>query len=92
MRAKYVNVYMVDQAYGGPEEGGWWYNTWAIEESHACPDREQAERLRTWLEAGDFNNQVQGNRELGSVLSRGVWELHVEDEPGSDGGEDPYYS
>lgn len=22
----YLNVYLVDQAYGGPEEGGWWYN------------------------------------------------------------------
>ena len=21
----YVNCYMIDQAYGGPEEGGWWY-------------------------------------------------------------------
>ena len=23
----YVNVYHVDQAKGGPEEGGWWYDT-----------------------------------------------------------------
>lgn len=23
----YVNVYSVDRAYGGPEEGGWYYNT-----------------------------------------------------------------
>lgn len=22
----YVNVYQVYRAYGGPEEGGWWYN------------------------------------------------------------------
>jgi len=22
---KHVNVYLVDRAYGGPEEGGWWY-------------------------------------------------------------------
>jgi len=23
----YVNVYSVAQAYGGPEEGGWWFDT-----------------------------------------------------------------
>ena len=23
---KYVNVYLEDRAYGGPEEGGWWYD------------------------------------------------------------------
>ena len=23
----YVNVYRVDQAFGGPEEGGWYYET-----------------------------------------------------------------
>lgn len=23
----WVNVYLVDRAYGGPEEGGWWYDT-----------------------------------------------------------------
>ena len=24
--ANYVNVYEVTRHYGGPEEGGWWYN------------------------------------------------------------------
>lgn len=23
--ARYVNVYLEGRAYGGPEEGGWWY-------------------------------------------------------------------
>ena len=23
---KYVNAYAVSRAYGGPEEGGWWYD------------------------------------------------------------------
>jgi hypothetical protein len=26
---RYVNVYSVTQAYGGPEEGGWWYSHYA---------------------------------------------------------------
>lgn len=24
---KYVNAYVIDIVYGGPEEGGWWYDT-----------------------------------------------------------------
>lgn len=27
MRQLYVNVYSVGKAYGGPEEGGWYFNT-----------------------------------------------------------------
>ena len=22
----YLNVYIIGRAYGGPEEGGWWYD------------------------------------------------------------------
>jgi hypothetical protein len=24
---KYINAYLVDSQYGGPEEGGWWYDS-----------------------------------------------------------------
>ena len=26
-RIKFVNVYIVTRHYGGPEEGGWWFNS-----------------------------------------------------------------
>ena len=26
-RVKYVNAYVLGREYGGPEEGGWWYDT-----------------------------------------------------------------
>jgi hypothetical protein len=29
----YISVYSVGQAYGGPEEGGWWYTTYEHEAS-----------------------------------------------------------
>lgn len=46
----YVNVYQMDQAYGGPEEGGWWYTVAEpvisrIQPSHAFARHVQA-RLR----------------------------------------------
>lgn len=30
----YVNVYAVGRQYGGPEEGGWWYDTGEPVECH----------------------------------------------------------
>ena len=27
-RFQHINVYANDRLYGGPEEGGWWYNVW----------------------------------------------------------------
>lgn len=30
----FLNTYIQDRAYGGPEEGGWWYNTWSISPDH----------------------------------------------------------
>jgi hypothetical protein len=31
---KWVNAYTITREYGGPEEGGWWYNAYNCEESH----------------------------------------------------------
>ena len=35
MKKCFVRVYEVDKAYGGPEEGGWWYTVY--NESNSCP-------------------------------------------------------
>lgn len=41
----YVTLYRHDRPYGGPEEGGWWYDLIVPEESIRVPSREAAERL-----------------------------------------------
>ena len=33
MRTLYVNVYQVERAYGGSEEGGWWYDAGTVLET-----------------------------------------------------------
>jgi len=49
----YVNAYLVSRMYGGPEEGGWWYDAGEPLESRfvsyriAC--RVQARLLKTWV-------------------------------------------
>jgi hypothetical protein len=35
-RVTFVNVYDYSRAYGGPEEGGWWYDTGVPVKSVAC--------------------------------------------------------
>ena len=30
----FINVYRVNRDYGGPEEGGWWYDTGEFVECH----------------------------------------------------------
>ena len=34
-RLRYINVYAVTRHYGGPEEGGWWYNSGSPIESRS---------------------------------------------------------
>jgi hypothetical protein len=50
----YVNVYEVDRSYGGPEEGGWWYDSGVPFEgiqrnSYGCDTREEAVLVQEWL-------------------------------------------
>ena len=83
--AFYVNEYEVDRAYGGPEEGGWWYNTGEFKRCVAMvPEGDQAERIVESLD-GYLREQRQGPRPPSSVLSSGQWpELYIEDHPGRD--------
>ena len=66
----YVNCYMIDQAYGGPEEGGWWYTVGRPVESRLADNEEDAalmynDRKIYW----DGHNK--DRPEIYSVLSEG---------------------
>lgn len=37
---KYLNIYEIGQAYGGPEEGGWWYTVGTPVESKEFLNRD----------------------------------------------------
>ena len=71
----YVNCYMIDQAYGGPEEGGWWYTVGRPVESRLAENDVEAEDIlaerRAFWEAHN-----KGRPEIYSVISEGrfaVW-------------------
>lgn len=71
-RGRFVlTFYELDRKYGGPEEGGWWYNTGdLVRVSRGYDDEQQAEA------AADRANRLleylqRRKRSLGSVLYRG---------------------
>jgi hypothetical protein len=75
-----VTLAHIDRHYGGPEEGGWWYD-------HASPlvEGEDADHVRVFhaeddavayarslSSVADARNEAEGNRDLNSVLSEGI--------------------
>ena len=71
-----ASLYMMDRAYGGPEEGGWWYTTYEPVFSAELPlpfftvDWQECERKREEMQlVCDELNKTR--RDIGSVLSEG---------------------
>ena len=77
----FVAVYLADRAYGGPEEGGWWYDCGELvrvvrlfrTEESAC---EYARRLNRKLRSRRVGPNV-GRREKWSMASDGEYEAHA---------------
>ena len=88
-----VAIYLVDQAYGGPEEGGWWYtHGYPITDEEVFKELPPDHRLPRYFhlecEAIAWANEVQlsldrtinkGRRPISSVLSEGQYQARVED-------------
>ena len=87
----YVNVYLVDRAFGGPEEGGWWYDCGQILQSVPCETKQEAEEKAGELRKLEkYSNE--GRPEIDSVLSEGRYDVQVECLPGADyPSRRPYY-
>lgn len=41
----YLSIYVCERCYGGPEEGGWWYDVMKLESTIYCDNWEQADRI-----------------------------------------------
>jgi hypothetical protein len=84
----YVNVYSVTRHYGGPEEGGWWYNWYTCIEVYPVKEK-NAEIIQEELEE-EHNYKKWGN--IYSVLGGRDIIVYIEDEPKeSETKERPYY-
>lgn len=76
----YVNVYLDDLGYGGPEEGGWYYDVSEVREINTVSTWDEAIKLKRELEEGLFSNE--GRPSIHSVLSRGQYRVMIEANPG----------
>ena len=76
----FVAIYLGELAYGGSEEGGWWYDcgtrekdrrVWIFQnEDKACEfSAKLNDRLARWVN--------KNRREKSSVISDGVYEAHI---------------
>lgn len=88
MKIKYVNVYLLDRAYGGPEEGGWYYTYGTkIKSIPTLKPRKLYKKVLRWCE-----QQNEGTPEIYSVLSQGRYDVYIEDGPAQSWPESkPYY-
>lgn len=50
VRPKFVTVYQLDRCFGGPEEGGWWYDTGFVHDTRELRADEDVEALTKELE------------------------------------------
>ena len=71
---KYVNIYLVDKAYGGPEEGGWWYDYGVAVGSLPFTDKMH----KAAIEWGEAQNASRPN--ISSVSSIGQYAVNIEEE------------
>lgn len=78
-----VAIVMYDKAYGGPEEGGWYYSTYEPVQEYAHltkivkteeESREACAVLRKYIEDHKLN---EGRRSVDSVLSEGQYTVEV---------------
>ena len=62
---QYVSVYEVDREYGGPEEGGWWYDNYELVDTHPVATLEAARKVKEFLK----NKLEAENKERGPLDS-----------------------
>ena len=87
-RRRYVNAYAITREYGGPEEGGWWYDVaWPLGSIKAGSKRRRKKALAKLRAAhGD-----KASGDISSVLGGcEVW-IGAEDGPAMQPGPRPHY-
>jgi len=75
---RYVNAYEVSRHYGGPEEGGWWFDAGTPLASVPCVTDEAVDEAKTHLQFL-FGPAYEGNRDRHSVIGEENLEIFVED-------------
>lgn len=83
MEIRWVNAYDHNRAYGGPEEGGWWFDTGVFLSSIACRTDEEVDFAKAYFHR-IYDPRFEGHHDISSVICEGVLQITVDDEPGAD--------
>lgn len=75
---RYVNVYEVGLAYGGPEEGGWWFEVGTPVLTRQVTTLRKARRVAERLRKRFPNTGASSN-----VLGGEDYRIFIEDQPGT---------
>ena len=78
MTVKYVNAYEVGRCYGGPEEGGWWYDAGNPLASIPCRTEEEIEAAKKLLH--DIFDEEYNKNGRYSVIGTDDLVVYVEDD------------
>jgi hypothetical protein len=80
---RYLNIYLVDRAFGGPEEGGWWFDYGVVHASIPLEDGPRCSTyVKAWREWCDATNAERPG--ISSTSSEGQYVVRYEEEPGED--------
>ena len=92
LTTRYVALYLIDKAYGGPAEGGWWYEYGILQYKLAVEGAEEVETAWAALqEIADIENEKR-NSDIGQTNSDGRYEvLRYDNEPLNFPSEKPHY-
>lgn len=78
----YANLYLTNRAYGGPEEGGWWYGTGEPVKSNRFATRSAAELALPALEGEAAARNVEEKRRRPSSMACDGWyDIRLESGP-----------
>lgn len=76
-RLDFLNAYSTNRLYGGPEEGGWWYNA-GLPIASVPILRNKSIALKNWSKYIQMDVGWHSKFDLGSVLGRDKFALHTE--------------
>ena len=79
----FLNEYEIDRAYGGPEEGGWYYDTRHFVKCHGIYHFIFQARVKLAAKSDYLADRRVDLHEPDSVLSEGMWPvMYIERAPG----------
>lgn len=81
---RFVNAYHVTREYGGPEEGGWWYDSREVLASVQIPERGEKEAERIVAHLSELYAHKDDPQPISNVHSGGKLLVLVEEKRGQD--------